>query len=255
VLGAILKQAVDDGYLAASRAAGLRQLKARHRPVAFYTVAEAERLIRFTPEPWRALIVVAAFAGLRQGEILALRWGDVDWHRNRLRVERSLQRREKLIDPHADPIADTKTRSGARLVPMEPVVREHLERHLHEHARLNPGDLIFPGETGQPLDAHNLMARVYRPAVERAGLRQLRFHDLRCTFVTYCAAAGVPQELVRDWVGHTETRMTEVYRATASSDAEAYGLDLLRRFREHRAAAARTTSVPLQREMTAIDAK
>jgi len=53
------------------------------------------------------------------------------------------------------------------------------------------------------------------PPIRRAGLHRIRFHDLRHTFVTYCAAAGVPQEQVRDWIGHTDTRTTEIYRATS----------------------------------------
>jgi integrase len=61
------------------------------------------------------------------------------------------------------------------------------------------------------------------PAAQRAGLRRIRFHDLRASFVSMCAGAGVPLAKVGDWVGHADTRMTEVYRR-ASRDAEEFAL-------------------------------
>jgi integrase len=105
----------------------------------------------------------------------------------------------------------------------------------------NDLDLIFANDAGNPVDARNLVTRVYKPAVRRAGLREIRFHDLRHTFVAYCAGAGVPLGKVADWVGHSDSRITEVYRH-ASADSEEFALGLLASFDDHRPDGSRSGS-------------
>jgi integrase len=124
--------------------------------------------------------------------------------------------------------AAPKTKHGRRLVPMRPVLRGLLEQH-QRRATPNPHNLVFANQAGEPLDATNVINRVYLPGVKGAGLRRIRFHDLRHTFVTYCAGAGVPLAKVGDWVGHSDARITEIYRH-ASADSEAFGLGLLDTF-------------------------
>ena len=243
----ILAHAVDQELLVASPAASVKRLPTVQREQEWYEVAEAERLVKHTPSEWRALIALAAFAGLRQGELLALRWSDVQWSADRLHVRQSLQRRQKLLDGDANPIAAPKTARGVRVVPILPLVRPHLEQHKRAHARPNDLDLVFPSEGGGTLDSSNVVNRVYLPAVTRAGLHRIRFHDLRHTFVTYCAAAGVPLAKVGDWVGHSDSRITEVYRH-ASADAEAFALARLAEFDR-----ARCTNVALPPETTGND--
>jgi integrase len=97
----ILAHAVDQELLVASPAASVKRLATGQREMEWYEVGEAERLVKHTPPEWRALIALAAFAGLRQGEILALRWSDVQWSSDRLHVRQSLQRRQKLLDQDA----------------------------------------------------------------------------------------------------------------------------------------------------------
>ena len=141
-----------------------------------------------------------------------LRWSDVLWSSDRLHVRQSLQRRQKLLDQNTEQIAAPKTARGVRAVPILPLLRPHLEPHKRAYARPNKLDLVLPSDTGGPLDSSNVVNRVYLPSVKRAGLHRIRFHDLRYTFVTYCAAAGVPLAKVGDWVGHSDSRITEVYR-------------------------------------------
>lgn len=130
-----------------------------------------------------------------------------------------------------------KTDHGRRLVPMRRVLRRLLDDHK-QMWQANELDLRFANRAGQPLDARNFVSRVYKPAVRRAGLREIRFHDLRHTFVTYCAAAGVPLAKVGDWVGHSDVRITEIYRH-ASADSEEFALGLLDAFEAAAAAAAK----------------
>ncbi|MGN6380419.1 MAG: tyrosine-type recombinase/integrase [Gaiellales bacterium] len=83
----------------------------------------------------------------------------------------------------------------------------------------NDLDLLFVTRTPEPIEPVNLIRDIHDPAMKRAGLRRSTFHSLRHSFVTYRAAAGVPLAKVGDWVGHSDCRVTEIYRH-ASADSE-----------------------------------
>jgi integrase len=118
----------------------------------------------------RAMYAVATKCGLRQGELLALRWRDVDWAFERIRVRASFDRK------HDKP---PKTQAGRRSLPLPRSVAAELERHSKVTAYKAPGDRVFCNPaTGGPLD-HSKLSRRYKAALKAAGLRHLRFHDLR----------------------------------------------------------------------------
>jgi integrase len=225
----LLRQAGEDGCTVNSPEMGIRRVKVPKHEAEWYEVADAEKLLSRTPREWRALIGLAVYAGLRQGEILALRWSDIDWANSRIHVRLNLQSKYKVAAAGLTEVFGTpKTEASRRTVPMRPVLHRLLEDHKQAW-QANEFDLLFANRAGQPLDARNLVSRVYKPAVKRAGLREIRFHDLRHTFVTYCAAAGVPLAKVGDWVGHSDARITEIYRH-ASADSEDFALGLLDAF-------------------------
>lgn len=224
-LGLILRQAGEDGCTVQNPELGIRRVKVPRTEMEWYEAEEADRLVRHTPKEWRALMGLAVYAGLRQGEILALRWEDVDWQSNRLIVRRTLQNHHKAKLSGGERFTEPKTAKGRRFVPIRPIFRDLLE----QHRAYSGAELLFTGERGGPVDPKWFCFRVYDPAVKRAGLRRIRFHDLRHSFVTICAAAGVPLVKVADWVGHSDSRITEVYRH-ASADSEEFALDLLRQF-------------------------
>jgi integrase len=114
-------------------------------------------------------------------------------------------------------------------VPLRTRLAEILAAHVNRHHRPNSRQLAFPGKAGQPLEPSNFRHRVYQPAVERAGLRAISFHDLRVTFITHCAEAGIPIVVIARWVGHTTTRTTELY-LNSTRHAEHDALSLLRRY-------------------------
>jgi integrase len=228
-LGLILRQAAEDGCTILSPETGLRRVKVPNHESEWYEVDEAHRLVKHTPKQWRALIGLAVYAGLRQGEILAIRWSDVDWAHNRVYVRQNLQPTHKAAAVEGvERLAAPKSERGNRAVPLRPVLRQLLEQHK-PLARTNELGLLFASRSGSPLDARNVVREVYEPAVKRAGLRQITFHSLRHTFVTMCAAAGVPLAKVGDWVGHSDSKITEIYRH-ASADSEAFAVGLLDAF-------------------------
>ena len=104
-----------------------------------------------------------------------------------------------------------KTRRGSRAVPMADRLAGELERHFQESAYQGDDDLVFGHpQTGGPLDATKLRHR-YQRTLADAGLRPVRFHDLRHTFGTHMAAAGAPLRAIQEWMGHRDYKTTLIY--------------------------------------------
>ncbi len=184
--------------------------------IRYLELDEVEALLRAVPADRfastdRTVYLVAAMTGLRQGELVALRWSDVDWSAARIRVRRNYTR---------ETFGTPKSRRGSRSVPMADRVAGALERHFKTSAYQSDRDLVFAHpESGHPLDASALRNR-YKAALKAAGLRKVRFHDLRHTFGTHCAAAGVPMRTLQEWMGHAQLQTTEIYADYAPSSHE-----------------------------------
>jgi integrase len=173
VLGAILERAVKSHGLLRNPAREVAKLRVRYDPnqYDFYSPEEIEQLAKgAASDQDRAIFLTAAFTGLRMGELIALRWGDVDFDTEALHVYGSYSLGTL-----------TAPKSGlTRTVPTADQVRDLLKEHQARvpHART---DLVFGGERGEYLDGSALRRR-YKKALEKAELRPLRFHDLRHTF-------------------------------------------------------------------------
>jgi integrase len=142
--------------------------------------------------------------GLRLGELRALRWRDVDRDRRVIRVERAYSRRE---------IKRPKSEAGVRAVPLFASVDDALRAiaaRAVERGRYAPDELVFATVRGTSLHESNFNRRVWRPALEHAGLAHLRyrFHDLRHTCVSRLVAAGADVKLVQAVAGHASPLIT-----------------------------------------------
>jgi integrase len=157
-----------------------------------------------------ALYSVGLALGLRQGEILGLRWADVDLEGGTIRVTQALQRVNGRLD-----FVEPKSLSSRRTIPMPATVaralRAHrpwqLEERLAAGARWRESDLVFTTSLGTPLDSRNITRR-FQVALERAGLPRLRFHDLRHTAASLMLAQGVPARVVMETLGHSQISLT-----------------------------------------------
>jgi integrase len=159
----------------------------------------------------RALYLTAAMTGLRQGELLGLRWRDVDWKAGRVRVRRNYVRGHW---------GKPKSKRGSRSVPMADRVAAELERQFQRSAYQADGDLVFPHpHTGKVLD-HSSLGQRFKKALRTAGVREVRFNDLRHTFGTRMAAAGVPMRALQEWMGHRDFKTTLIYADYAPSTQE-----------------------------------
>lgn len=143
---------------------------------------------------------VAAYAGLRLGELLALRWRDVDWSSASLTVSRALSAGE--VGP---------TKSGhVRQVPLADQAAAALERLSQRDNFTDADELVFCSPLGRILDGSALRRR-FKRARDRAGLRPLRWHDLRHSFGSLLVAGGLDLQSVKDAMGHSSLSTTSRY--------------------------------------------
>ncbi len=161
----------------------------------------------------RAIFLAAAMTGLRKGELLALRWKDVDWAAGRIRVRQNYVRGQ---------FGTPKSKRSTRSVPMADELAGELDRLYQQCAHQGDGDLVFAHPTtGGPLPKANVTRRM-RASLKAAKLDHThRFHDLRHTFGTRMAAAGVPLRTLQEWMGHRDLATTQIYADYAPSAREA----------------------------------
>lgn len=166
-----------------------------------FSPAEVRALLRATEdETLRTFFMTAAFTGLRMGELLALRWRDVDFDAETIRVERSF-----TIGGESSP------KSGrSRSVPMVVEVAEALARLGQRELSVREEDLVFAGAAGGHMDSRWIRPR-YKAALARAGLRELRFHDLRHTFGTRAVEQAESILELKEWMGHANVQTTMRY--------------------------------------------
>ena len=176
----------------------------------FYSPEEVRALVcAAASERDGAMYLTAAFAGLRRGELVALRWRDVDFGGEAIRVRGSYSHGQ-VVTP----------KSGlVRTVPMVPDVAHALARLAAREWFTRDVDLVFPNAVGEHIDASALRRRYVR-AQEDAGLRRLRFHDLRHTFGSLAInRASIVQ--VKAWMGHADIDTTMRYLRHKSRADEA----------------------------------
>jgi integrase len=175
--------------------------------IRFLTIEEVEAVLVAIPDDVLgsiegALYLTAGMTGLRMGELLALRWQDVDWLAGKVRVCRAYVRGE---------YGTTKSRRGFWAVPLADRVAAELEALSRRSAFTADDDLVFGHpQTGRPLDRSKVRKR-FKAAVGAAGVRNVRFHDLRHTFGTRMAAVGVPPRTLQEWLGHRDAQTTAIY--------------------------------------------
>lgn len=161
----------------------------------------------------RVVVLTAAMTGLRQSEVLGLRWRDVDWTAQRIRVRNAWVRGEHSGEGKSD-------LSTRRSVPMADRLARELDRWSRRTLYGADDDLVFAHpQSGRPLDRSKLSRR-FKAACAEAGVRPVRFHDLRHTFATRLAASGQPLRTIQEFLGHADAKTTQIYAHYAPSARE-----------------------------------
>jgi integrase len=187
----------------------------------FLTACKGHRL--------EALFTVALSLGLRKGEALGLRWEDVDWQGQQLRIRKSLQRVNGKLE-----LVDLKTESSLRTLPLTSelisTLKEHRKRQLEGKmlagSEWQDNGLIFTSTIGSALDGSDV-SRFFFKVLEKADLPRFRFHDLRHSCASLLFAQGVPARTVQDILGHSRISMTMDIYTHIMPQARLQAIDLL----------------------------
>ena len=177
----------------------------------FWTEGEANRFLTAARQDRHyALFHLAIVTGARQMELLGLQWSDLDWIKGTLHFRRQLSRMGDRFSP-------IKTRSGNRTIKpgaaTMAVLKDHYERQQLERALAgkdwnNPDDLIFASQKGTPLSPRNMLVRHFVPLMGLAGVKRIRFHDLRHTAVAIMLSYGKSIFAVSKFIGHARPSIT-----------------------------------------------
>ena len=212
-LSKALKQATDDGLIPRNAASSVKPPRPRSEEMQPLSRDQARTFLdTVRGDRMEALYVLAITAGLRQGELLALKWEDVDLEGTNptLEVRRSLSEtrgRRSFVTPKSG--RGRHLRLSRRAVR---ALRTHRKRQLEERVRKaglwEDHGLVFPSEVGTPMSGRNLY-RAFKIRAERASLPQtIRFHDLRHTCATLLLRQGVNPKFVQELLGHADISLT-----------------------------------------------
>ena len=212
ILRKALEQAVLDGLIPRNVCEAVKPPKVERKEITPLDREQAKALLEAASgERLEALYVLAIHTGMREGELLGLKWEDVDLERGVLRLRHALVR-----EGGKTALGDLKTAKSRRSVRLTraaaDALRSHLQRQLGEMERMGslyqPGGLVFATETGTLINPSNLRNRSFKPLLKRAGLPDISFHDLRHTCATLLLSQGTHPKLVQELLGHATIAMT-----------------------------------------------
>jgi integrase len=160
---------------------------------------------------FETLYYLALTTGLREGELLGLKWSDLDWTTCKLMVQRQVQR----IPHEGLQLVEPKSKASRRAITLGDQALEKLRAHikLQQQERLFAGDrwkendLIFPSTIGTPMEPRNLI-RFHDATLAKIGLPPIRFHDLRHTAATLMLLQGTNPKIVQERLGHASIQLT-----------------------------------------------
>jgi len=202
VLNKVLKSAVEAGLIARSPCEGVRMPAEGRREMAFLTPLQINRLAEAVGPRWEALIMTAAYTGLRWGELAGLRLPRLDLERRTVTVTEQLTELSGQIE-----WGPPKTAAGRRTVSLPVLLADLLAVQVMRTEVLRSG-LVFPTPLGEPMRRSNFARRVWMPAVRSIGLDRVRFHDLRHTAVALAIAQGAHPKTLQQRMGHNSVTVT-----------------------------------------------
>jgi integrase len=212
-----LKQADIRGLVPRNVAEGASLPRAGRKEIEAFAPEEVRRFLRAAKhDRLEALYVLAVTCGCRQGELLGLRWDDVDLGTGRLTVRRQVQRSRDGSGMITGPTKNKKSRTVRLGKWAIEALKAHLQKQAEEVASAKglwrDPNLVFASTIGTPLDPSNLVSRSFKPLLRRAGLPIVRFHDLRHACATLLFSEGVPIKVVQEVLGHSSVSVTmDVY--------------------------------------------
>jgi integrase len=212
VLRSAFAQAVKWNLIARNPVDAVSSPRPQRRPMTVLSPAQSQILIQETDgTEMGTLYRMALHTGMRQGELLALRWRDVDLSQGLIDVNATLVRTGGQWLR-----SSTKSKAGTRRVAMAPTLRSALSRHRALQAerllamgiRIDDDSLLFTDGWGNPLNGAHITERSFKPLLRSLELPAVRFHDLRHAFASMMLSQGVRVDLVSQMLGHASAVTT-----------------------------------------------
>jgi integrase len=207
-----LKQAIADGLIPRNATEAVKPPQVSREEMRPLTAEQVKVLFEAAKgDRLAALYVLAVTTGLRQGELLGLKWDDIDLEVGTLQVRRT------LTTAKGGPVlSEPKTKGSRRTVRLSvtasEALRSHLDRQLGEIDQAGDlwreNGLIFASKSGSPLSRQHVTAHRFKPLFKRAGLPEMRFHDLRHTCATLLLSKNVNPKVVSEMLGHATIAIT-----------------------------------------------
>jgi integrase len=209
----MLEHAVDWGYIRSNPAKKVKDPTIPRMEMDFLTADECRLFLEHVPPKWYVFFYAAITTGLRQGELMAMKWSNLDWNRQQYFVRENYARKTTVSTAG---FASVKTEGSAQSIDMTPTCLDILKGHRKRQAeeKLQAGEayedvgLIFAGQQGKPLDHRNIVNRVFEPILEAAGLRHIRFHDLRHTCASLLIDQGESPKYIQRQMRHASIKTT-----------------------------------------------
>lgn len=167
--------------------------------VVIITPTQITILLEQVPDQkYQTLFLMAIMTGARQGELLGLKWGDINWKNKQVYIQRTFNK-GRFFFP--------KTKGSRRHIDLSPVVVQELKR-WRLACPTNDLDLVFPNEAGEPMNYSNMVQRYFLPTLKAASLPRVRFHDLRHTNASLRLENGENIKYIQTQLGHASPTVT-----------------------------------------------
>ena len=209
----MLDHAVDWGRIRTNPTRKVSFPRIPRRETDFYSPEEIRLLLKKAPAKWYPFYLVAVTTGMRLGELLAMKWENLDWNQKQYSVKETFSQKR---GPTARGFAETKTEGSAQTVDLTATCLRALEAHRKRQAeeKLKVGEkyqdlgLIFATGIGSGWKDKNVVNREFHPLLKEAGLRRIRFHDLRHTCASLLIAQGESPKYVQRQLRHASIQIT-----------------------------------------------
>ncbi|WP_337969971.1 site-specific integrase [Virgibacillus salexigens] len=173
----------------------------------YWTLEEVRKFFSVLEHRQKILFVLAIHTGMRRGEMLGLRWKDINFENRQIRISQSLKPRQGLTE-------GVKTDAGYRSITISPFVISELKKHRNmivqeklAHDEYDDHDLVICQENGKPVSLGNF-TKFWNRMIEKTEMRYIRFHDLRHTCASLLLSAGTHPKIVQELLGHSSIKIT-----------------------------------------------